>query len=291
MKRALLFSLPLLLLSSCAAPPGGSEESASPSLEPSYPSSPWGEEATKACYDALGTVIPYLSSDGFEYETGVDDYGDGIIDFYLFYESPRAAEEAFTAYTHACAEAMYRVEVTERSDFDPSSGTMLTYTLAYADALIAEHLAVEIAFTVSTYKNLPCLGLFCMTYLYSPEDAFPEVALVDLLGEEHGVPSIDGEGYRYDFQFFIDEETGAEALQILVSGSADYTLEETYFSALLPAGFDIFKIAPDGEPTNSLYAYPGIEVDSLFVANRNDVQIFFLYDFSYDAFVLELYPR
>lgn len=291
MKRILAI-LPLLaLLPSCGAPELDSSLESEPSSTSSkdYSSSPWGEEAARACEEAVYTVIPYVPCSDFEFETGVDAFGDGTIAFYLFYETDAEAASAFTDFAYACADKMYRVELGEETYFDPDALVVYTFPVGYADALITESLAIEIAFTTSTYKGLPCLGLFCITYLYVPDGVYPSLALDDLYGEGHGLPPIEGNGFTYDFSFFIDETTGEEALSLAVYG-ADYTLEETYFEALSAQGYDLIAIDPLNETvTDSLLSYPGLEMGIVYRGLKDEKLVYFCYDFDANALVLEFY--
>ena len=294
MKR-LLSLLPLAaLLFSCGN--GPNDPSLSPSFEESpssiqkdYSDSPWGEEAAKACEEAVFTVIPYVPCASFEFETGVDEFGDGTIHFFLFYETDDEAASAFTDFAYACADRMYRVELREETYFDPDALMVYTFPVGYADALITETLAIEIAFTTSTYKGQPCLGLFCITYLYVPEDVFPAAALDDLYGENHGLPAVEGDGYTYAFSFFIDETSGSEALVIAVYGG-DYSLEERYFEALDVQGYDLVAIDPYNETmTDTLSEYPGLEMGMVYRGLLGDKLVYFCYDFDANALVLEFY--
>ncbi|MDY2913923.1 MAG: hypothetical protein SOV58_04755 [Candidatus Enteromonas sp.] len=192
-------------------------------------------------------------------------------------------------YAYACAEAWYRVDIQENSYFDPDTYQLYTFTVAYADALVEQNKAVEIASVVSTYKNRPCLGLFCITYLYIPQDVYPALAVEEVTQGKISLPVVEGEGYTYSFSLFFEETFGNLACQFVVYGG-DYSLEEQYFDLLLFSDFALCRVN-EGDDTveENLYEYPGIEWGCYYMAYLSHYAVVFYYSFDVNGLSVEVY--
>lgn len=279
-KSVLLLGAALFALASC----GESGE-----YRPDFSDNPWGETAANDCYDAVHGVIPYLQCDDFEYKVSEDDYGDPMITFYLYYATDDLASEAFNNYATLCAENMYVVNVGENTYIDYDTYTYYTYEVMYADCLVGKNLGLEIVGTPSTYNQKPCLGLFVYNYLYIPENEYPELAIQEVLGKNHGLPTIEGD-YTYKFLMFIEEDYNTEACEIQVYGCY-YDLEEWYFNQLIEDGWYIMKCNDSAETYERIKEYDGYDLGYYYYAVGDEALVIFEYNFDNQAFIIDVYQK
>lgn len=281
-KNVLLLGAALFALASCS---GGNEE-----WRPDFSDNPWGEETANACYDAVHGVIPYIQCDSYEYKTSVDDYGDDMITFYLYYETDDLAYKAFQDYATLCAENMYVVNIGENTYIDYDTLTYYTYESMYADCLVGKNLGLEIVGATSTYNEKPCLGLFVYNYIYVPENEYPELAVQDVLGEHHDVPKIEGEGYTYEFMMFLDPDYGTKGVEIAVKGCS-YDIEELYFNTLIDNDWFIMWCDDLNETYDRITEYPGLTLGTYYYAMSDTTLIIFEYNLDKAAFILDIFER
>ena len=252
----------------------------------------WGKEAAIASYEALGVAVPYIQNDGFEYETGVDAYGDPTIAFYVFYNTDEAANNAFDEYIGICEYYGYSGEVSTKTYIDYDTYTIYQYESCIVDRVIQEHHGIELEFLVSTYKEKPCLGIFGFTYLYIDENEYPLLALEELYGKDASMfPVIDEKGAKYSFQFFIDQESQTEALEVVVS-NVSYDIEEWYFEQILSIqGAIIYQCNDYDESYQAVTEYPGYNADgTYYYCLVGGYTVIFEFDlYNYYAFVIEFF--
>ena len=268
--------------------------------------SPWGEEAAQACYDTLGTVVPFLAADAFEYELTKDDYGDPAIWFYLFYETSEIAEAKINEYAYAAYEQdQYLCKVAPQRFFDQATYSTWEQPVLYADKNLSDKKAVEIVGLESLRKhndvNTPCLGLFCYNYIPNLDKTqFPFYPIETIIGKDNDVPDFGGdvEGLTYDFGFGLFDNDGGKFLGITVTSTiSSFEIEEYYFYSLLQAGFVIyqfdelkddftdaeFKLGdeyPEFEDTMMYYAYP----------KKGQYCVSFQYDLYNQIFLIQVIP-
>ena len=254
--------------------------------------SKWGYDAATASYNALGVAIPYVDNKGFEYEVGVDAFGDPTINFYVFYDTDEEAEKAFYDYVDVCAYYGYSGEITTKTYIDYETWTMYQYDSCIVDRVILEHHGIELEFLTSTYKAKPCLGIFGFTYLYIDENEYPLLALEELYGSDASIfPVIDEKGAKYSFQFAIDSYSNTVALSVVVS-NINYTIEEWYFNQLLAvSGTKIYQCNNyDDSIYNRVTEYPGFNGDgSYYICQIKDYTVIFEFSLDSYAFMLEFY--
>ena len=251
----------------------------------------WGQEAAIASYEALGVAIPFIENDGFEYQTGIDAYGDATIDFYVYYETDELANAAFDEYISICEYYGYSGEVTTKTYIDYETHTIYEYESCIVDRVILEHHGIELQFLVSTYKNRPCLGIFGMTYLYVDENEYPLLALQDLFGADASIfPTINEEGAKFYFQFYIDEDTSDKALYLSVS-NVSYEIEEWYFNNLNAISNSFIYYCNDyTESTEYVRSYPGFNADgSYYYALVKDYTVIFEFSLSTYSLNIQFY--
>lgn len=307
--KTLLF-LPIFALSACggnngsvtsvddSSSAGASSNSlveSSTSEEKQYPrsvlESKWGLEAAIASYEALGLAIPYLPCDSFEFEVGVDDYGDPDIWFYCYFQTDELAEKAFNDYLLICAERGFSGEAGENTYIDYETFTIYTYPVAVVDRVILEDHGIELQFLPSTWNGKPCLGIYGITYLYIPEDVYPQKAVDQLLGDDaKDVPKVEGKGYLYDFMFIKDGDT--TALEITVVGPS-YDVEEYYFNELLKT--EDYAMCQCNDNDDDYFEivdkYPGYELGMYYYCMSNTKIIIFEFDLYNNVFIIDIFAR
>lgn len=305
MKKAkLLLIAGLMALCGCDGDTENNQNNAqTQTIDPKVANSKWGLVAAQECFDTIGTVIPYLESDAFEFEKTIDDYGDPAIWFYLYYETSEIAEAKIEEYANAAYEQDQYVCVGGIERFtDASTYSYFETMVVHANKNLSDTNAVEIMAldSIRTYngEGKPCLGLFCFNYIPNPTPTkFPTYPVSTILGNNE-VPTLDGlEGtINYTFSFMIYE--GTKCLEI-VATSDDYyfELEELFFKELQGNGYVIAQydeLANDF--TDNVYRrkdeYPGFE-DSLFYyayAPLEDHVICFDYNLNSQVFVIDIFP-
>lgn len=286
MKKSVLFAATLLAFSLVSCGDEGKKYPAS------VLNSGWGQEAAIASYEALGVAVPYIENAGFEYQVGVDEYGDATINFYVFYETDKDANDAFDEYISICEYYGYSGEVTTKTYIDYETYTIYEYESCIVDRVILDHHGIELQFLVSTYKEKPCLGIFGMTYLYVDENEYPLLALEEIFGADASIfPVIEEEGAKFYFQFYIDEDTKDEALYLSVS-NVSYQLEEWYFNAINSIEGSVIICCNDYTETAEIaLEYPGFNADgSYYYALVKDYTVIFEFSLTYYALVIQFYP-
>ncbi len=281
-----LLLIPVLLFSSCNT------------TNSEVANSKWGTEAAQACYNTIGTVIPYLESDGFEYEVTTDGYGDPAIWFYLYYDTQEIADQKLIEYAYAAYEQrQYRCEVKMQWYQIPEEYSYIEVQTLFADKILNEYNAVEIQGIASqkAYKGTlkGCLGLFCFNYFPNIDKTkFPNNAVNHLLGET--IPELVGNDLEYDFSFYVDDD-GYHCLTIAVTGKgSSYMLEEEYLKTLLSNGYTIYPYNSYTEEAGSAIKkasdYQGYEDGMYYYAypNSNSHVIVFYYSLYYSAFIIDI---
>ena len=265
--------------------------------------SEWGQEAALACYETLGTVVPYYDADAFEYEVVDDDYGDPAIWFYLYYETQDIAEAQIEPYAYEAWQVDgYECTVDPQHRFyDYENYVSWTQKVLFADKNLSEYNAVEIQALASQkpYNGVSkgCLGLFCFNYVPNLHpDKFPVYAVSSILGENNSVPQLNGNDLEFGFQFFLNRYV--KCLEIYVtSKSAYYELEEEYFYLLLQSGFVILQY-DDLEQNYTDLAfmdddeYPEFDDNLCYYAAKEgeDYIVYFDYDLNRTAFYIDILP-
>lgn len=271
-----------------------------------YPSSvtdsKWGVEAAKACYESIGTVIPFMEADSFEYAETVDPFGDAAIWFYLFYETGEIAESKIVDYAYVCYEAdQYECVVKPYRYFDETSFSYWDQVTLFADKVFNKDKAVELVAIDSIYKEKPCLGIYCINYIPNiNKKAFPTNAVENLLGKDNDLPTLStiNDELTYSFTFFM--ESGLKCLEIVVeSESSTFGLEEAYFYELLIKSFRVFQYddLADDFTGNSYFGwtnveYPEFEDNTFYYAlsPEEDYMLSFDYDLNQNAFFIDIMP-
>ena len=271
-----------------------------------YPSivanSKWGIEAANACYSSIGTVIPFMESDSFDYNEVIDDFGDAAIWFYLYYETSEIAESKITDYAYVCYEAdQYECVVKPYRYFDQNTFSYWDQTTLFADKVFTKDKAVEIVAIDSIYNGKPCLGIYCINYIPNiNKNAFPTNAVENLLGKDNDLPTLStvNDELTYSFTFFM--ESGLKCLEIVVEPeSAYFTLEEAYFYELLRAAYRVFQYddLEDSFTGNNYFGwanvvYPEFE-DNIFyyaLSPEEDYMVAFDFDLNQNVFVIDIIP-
>ncbi len=252
--------------------------------------SKWGFEAAKASYDTLGTVIPYLESDSFEYEVTVDDYGDPAIWFYLYYESEEVVETKLDDYSLAAYEqSKYKCVINENRFIDYETLTYVEVNVLYADKNLSKTKAVEIMGLASSKNGKACMGLFCFNYIPNLEPHnFPTYAVENLLGKDNELPTLStvNDELTYDFSFMMQD--GMRGLIITVESSGNtIELEEKYFYELVNAEFLVYQFDElDEKFTGETYIgygeYPGFEDNLFYYALSPEEEYMLTFDYNID---------
>ena len=272
------------------------------SLPKEVSESEWGVEAATACYDTIGTVIPYMEAEAFEYKVTEDDYGDPCIWFYLYYDTQEIAEAKIIDYANIAYEkGNYECVVQPTRFQDPNDYSSWIQNVLYADKPLSYTNAVEIQGldSIKAYegKSMGCLGLFCFNYIPNNNpNVFPSYAVSTVCGRFNDVPKLEGKDLTFSFQFFLYE--GYKCLEIVVtSNTSYYELEEQYFYALLGKMFTIVQYDdleqdftnvgffqtgeyPEFEDCKCYYAYP----------NGANYIVYFDYDLNKQAFYIDILP-
>ena len=267
---------------------------------PIVANSKWGIDAADACYFSIGTVIPYMECDSFEYVEAIDDYGDPAIWFYLYYETSEIAESKLVDYAYVCYEVdQYECVVTPHRFYDEMS--YWEQTVLFADKVFNKDKAVEIIALDSIRKEKPCLGLFCTNYIPNMDkSAFPNNAVEHLLGENNELPTLSTVNDELTYDFMFSMVSGLKCLRIVVEAeSVSYTLEESYFNELLAAGFTLVQFDELEEAATgkrflgSNETYPEFE-DNLYyyaLSPEGDYMLSFDYDLYNNLFVIDIIPE
>lgn len=298
MKKTLLLSLLscLFMVTGCSQTPATQVNE-----NPYIVTSPWGKEVAQACYDQLRAIPPYLTCEEVEYEKSVDDYGDSMITLYLYFIDDESLDKAFDEYGKLCASYGYTVEVSTQTYMDENY-VIYQFEAGFADLIIYEHVGLEIEYIASMRNNKPCLGLFVFTYVYSPKDSYPQVAVDKLLGEEKGklLPQIipnEDEEFEYDFSFFLDENNDKDVcLEIVISGCS-YEMEETYFD-LMEDITPFYQLVCNDyyetyeEVTTGIYPGYDFGEGNYYLAFLDDnIGVIYWFDLSNYVFVIDIFPH
>ena len=274
------------------------------SLPKEVSESEWGVEAATACYDTIGTVIPYMEAEAFEYKVTEDDYGDPCIWFYLYYDTQEIAEAKIIDYANIAYEkGNYECVVQPTRFQDPNDYSSWIQNVLYADKPLSYTNAVEIQGldSIKAYegKSMGCLGLFCFNYIpnLKPEE-FPSYAVSTLIGKDNVLPTIDDDGYKFSFSFFMYGEK--KCLEIVVKSDTHiYEIEEEYFYKILRTdGFillqwsDLLNDYTDAR-FNKNSTYPDYDDDKCYYALSPDDSyiVYFDYDLYNQAFYIDILPN
>ena len=266
---------------------------------PVVANSKWGIDAADACYASIGTVVPFIEADSFEYVEAIDDYGDPAIWFYLYYETSEIAESKIVDYAYICYEAdQYECVVKPNRFYDELS--YWDQNVLYADKVFNKDKAVEIIALDSIHNEKPCLGLFCINYIPNIDaHAFPSNAVEHILGKNNELPTLStvNDELTYTFQYYM--QSSLKCLEILVQPSmVSYTLEESYFYELLKADFNIVQYDElENNKTGKRFLgegeeYPEFEDNLCYFAlsPEEDYLISFDFDLFNNVFVIEIIP-
>ena len=263
--------------------------------------SKWGIDAADACYVSLGTVVPYMEADSFEFTECFDDFGDPAIWFYLYYETSEIAEAKITEYAYVAYEVgQYECVVKPHRFVDETTYSYWDQTVLFADKVFNSKRAVEITALDSIHNGKPCLGLFCITYIPNMDKtSFPTNAVEDILGENNELPTLStvNDELTYSFTFFM--QSGLKCLEIaIVPTSEYYRLEEYYFYELLKADFIIVQYDElEEEFTENRYLgereiYPEFEDNVYYYAlsPEEDYMLSFDFDLYNNVFYIDIMP-
>ena len=309
--KTLLLLTASLLMGACKSNDGGNnngettENNGSNKVyDPIVANSKWGVEAAQACYETIGTVIPYFESDGFDYEVTVDDYGDPAIWFYLYYETEEIAEAKIVEYAYAAYEQdQYECVVQPERFYDYETYSTWEQTVLHADKSIEQYRAVEIVGLESIKqvdgKGKACIGLFCFNYIPNPDPtSFPDYAVMNVIGRNNVLPKFSTvpTGLNYSFKFFLME--GAKCIEIVVTSTTySIDLEEKYFYELLDAGYMIAQydeLEQDytGETFLGTGEYPEFADNYSYysLSPSQDYIVYFDYDINAQAFYIDVMP-
>ena len=272
-------------------------------IDPKVANSKWGLVAAQECLDTIGTVIPYMEADAFEFEKVVDDYGDPAIWFYLYYETSEIAESKIEEYANAAyAQDQYICVAGPERFTDPATYSYWEQMVLHANKNLSDTKAVEIMAldSIRNYKGegKPCLGLFCFNYIPNPNpNKFPSYPVESLIGYNE-IPTFDTlEGtLTFDFSFMIYE--GTKCLEIVVTSDDYYfELEEIFFTALLTKGYVIAQYDDlENDYTENVYrrkdTYPGFEDNFFYYAYApvGDHIVCFDYNINNQVFIIDIFP-
>ena len=282
---------------------GNNENPPVQEVDPKIANSKWGYMAAQECFDTIGTVIPYLEADAFEFEKTVDDYGDPAIWFYLYYETSEIAESKIEEYANAAyAQDQYACVAGPERFTDPATYSYWEQMVLHANKNLSDTKAVEIMAldSIRNYKGegKPCLGLFCFNYIPNVNpNKFPTYPVNTLLGDNL-VPTLDTlEGtLTYSFSFILYE--GVKCLEIVVTSDDYYfELEEILFKALLSNGYTIAQFDElENDYTDNVYhrkdTYPGFEDSIYYYAYSpiGDHILCFDYNLSNSLLIIDIFP-
>ena len=269
-------------------------------INPLVANSKWGLEAAQACYDTIGTVIPYMEADAFEYKVTVDEYGDAAIWFYLYYETQEIAEAKVIDYAYAAWEQDSYECVVKPTWLHDENYSMWQQNILYADKVLTNINAVEIMGldSIKNYndKAMGCLGLYCFNYIPNVDPhSFPTYA-VDYYTNDEVVPEMTGDDLNFEFTFAIDEMSGDKFLQIYVtSDSHTYDMEEMYFYNILDsvyfiAQYDVYEEKFTDEFFVNGDEYPGWQENFAYLAYdyHNTHVIYIKYDTTHNWLYIEI---
>ena len=291
MKKLLLFLTSLLLVTGCN----------NSNLNPQVANSKWGVEAAQACLDTVGTVIPYMECDAFEYNTVIDDYGDPAIWFYLYYETQEIAEQKVIDYAYiAYEQGKYTCEVKLQRFVDYDTYSYWEQDVLFADKNLSKTNAIEIQglASIKEYdgKSMGCLGLFCFNYIPNIDPtSFPTYPVSTIAGE-NVVPALTGENLEFDFSFYMYNDS--KCIEIVVDGDgSSYLLEEDYFYCLLENGYFIMQYDDLLEDyTEEVFyltdEYPDFQDELCYYAldPEGKVIVYFDYDLYAGYFYIDIFP-
>lgn len=262
--------------------------------------SKWGIDAADTCYATLGTVVPYIEADSFEYRELIDEFGDPAIWFYLYYETSEIAESKIEDYYYAAMRSKYECEAKMQRFYDQETYSYWDQKVLYADKVFDETRAVEITCLDSIYNGKPCLGLYCITYIPSMDSkSFPANAVEDVLGKNNELPTLStvNDELTYSFTFFV--QSGLKCLEIaIVPSIAYFTLEESYFYELLEAEYIIVQYDElEEEFTGKRFMgtgeeYPEFEDNIYYFALSPDQDYMLSFDFDLynNVFYIDIIP-
>ena len=269
-------------------------------INPLVANSKWGKEAAQACLDTIGTVIPYMEANAFEYKVTVDEYGDSAIWFYLYYETQEIAEAKVIDYAYAAWEQDSYECVVKPTWLHDENYSMWQQNILYADKVLTNINAVEIMGldSIKNYndKAMGCLGLYCFNYIPNIDPhSFPTYA-VDYYTNDEVVPEMKGDDLTFDFTFAIDEYSGTKFLQIYVTSEKHtYDLEEMYFYDILDSVYVIAQYDTSKDDFTENYfvngdTYPGWEENYAYLAYdfNNTHVIYIKYDASHNYLYIEI---
>lgn len=261
--------------------------------------SKWGVEAAQACYDTVGTVIPYMECDAFEYKVVEDDYGDPAIWFYLYYETQEIAAEKVVEYAYtAWQDGKYTCEVVPTRFYDSTTYSYFDMDVLYADKVLSNTNAIEIQGldSVKSYngESKGALGLFCFNYVPNIDpNSFPSYAVSTILNNDE-LPPITGDNLTFDFSIGLLNEN-AKYIDVYVKGtSGNVGLEEQYFHILLENDYTLLQYDDStGYCTDLAFDknsdYPGYDPQMSYygVSKSDETFVVFYYDSNMDALVIE----
>ena len=226
----------------------------------------WDENLARLFYQKLGIVIPYVPSNGYKYEYGVDLFGDNYVNVYLLYSTAEIAGNAFNQYYNTCSNMEYdmtigQLPVNQESYYDG---------VGYADKVVEGSKAVEITFFDSVLKDkngsTPALGLFATNYLYIPNDVYPQEAFNKVLGNKASfVPDLSKEDATYSIYFDYlqaEDESGNTYVEALflethIYSSSCYECEELLFNELASHRKNNIYVTNDEVEDYLVSTYPG----------------------------------
>lgn len=259
-----LFLLPILLLAvSCN---GNNDSSIAKN-------SKWGIELGTILEKNLGIDLPYISCDSFTYDDKIDDYGDPLTVIYCYFESEEALDNSPNVYASLCEKDGY--DVTLETIGSTIDGVTYVYDCYFADKIISDTKGIELQFLLGA-DNLgrDCLGIFAFTYKNYDKNVWPATLISEYL-DGATIPSVDGEGYTYNYWSLIDN-SGNEYLEIVVYGTS-FEDEGKYCATLAKNGYVV---------DNSNYD----EYGYLAMSSDGKIGLSFYYDYNYyNGIVIYIY--
>ena len=272
-------------------------------LDPIIANSKWGVEAATACYESIGTVIPYMEADAFEFEETEDNYGEPAIWFYLYYETSEIAESKIVDYAYAAYEQdLYECVVGPQTFQDPTSLSRWEQNVLIGDKVLDDFRAVEFYAldSIREYngEGKPCLGIYCYNYIPNPHpESWPKYAVFTCIGT-NDVPNFDNVEGKFTHEFSFTIESGMKLMSIMIkSDTHSVDMEELYFYMLLDKGYSIAQyddLAQDY--TEDVFRkgseYPGYEESYSYLAYEkgSSYMVEFYFNLTYMALVVNFYP-
>ena len=282
-KLKLLFFSSLFVLTACGASPTGfpsektdkldtfvttseQEETENVPINNELPHTPiWDEDFDETCLDSIGVVIPYLENKSYHLSVTTDDYGDPLVQAYVYFDSEEELESSADRYATICEADGYQVTYETMRQFDPTTMSYLEFGLYYADIVIDKKTAVELQFLLGAdEKGVDCLGIFGFNFLYFDKNSWPSIFVEDLVGED--IPHLEDPLYTYSAWELHDDALG-NYVEIVQYGT-EYDDEQRYVELFEEKGYTI----DDSEADE--YGYFAYSEDNSYCVN-------FYYDINY----------